>query len=210
VPAHPIALAILRAARIPLAAPSANRSTRLSPTRAEHVLRDLNGLVDLILDGGPTSGGLESTVLDVSISPPRLLRPGLITPAQIEAVTGPIQRDTETTPGPLRSPGMLGRHYAPRTPLELAAGDGTERVDELRQQGKRVGWLVFEPTTAQTDDNTIVRQLPREPAAYAAGLYTALHTLDDAGVDCIIVARPPPTEEWLAIRDRLRRAALHS
>ena len=92
VPAHPVAQALLRAAALPLAAPSANRSTELSPTRAEHVLRGLEGRIDLLLDGGPTAGGIESTVLDVTIMPPRLLRPGLIGVAQLEAVIGPLMR----------------------------------------------------------------------------------------------------------------------
>src|SRR5947209_6677836 len=122
-PAHPVALALLRAARLPVAAPSANRSTYLSPTRAEHVLSGLEGRIDLLLDAGPTPGGIESTVLDLTTSPPRLLRPGLVTPAQLEAVIGPIGRGTAPATGgePQRSPGMMARHYAPRTPLELAS-----------------------------------------------------------------------------------------
>src|SRR5262249_29105275 len=92
VPAHPVALALLRSAGVPLAAPSANRSGRLSPTRAEHVLSGLDGRIDLVLDGGPTSGGLESTVLDLSTGPARILRPGLVSPAAIETLIGPVTR----------------------------------------------------------------------------------------------------------------------
>src|SRR5262245_24196245 len=113
-PAHPVALALLRAVGVPVAAPSANRSTRLSPTLAAHILDGLDGRIDLILDAGPTAGGLESTVLDLTTDPPRLLRPGLVTPAEIEAVVGPVARSASTeTAGPLPSPGMLARHYAP-------------------------------------------------------------------------------------------------
>src|SRR5262249_57580886 len=122
VPAHPVALALLRAAGLPVAAPSANRSTGLSPTRAEHVLRGLGGRIDLILDSGPTAGGLESTVLDVTTTPPRLLRPGLVTPGQIEAVIGPIVRPQQavaTPETPLPSPGLMARHYAPRATVEV-------------------------------------------------------------------------------------------
>src|SRR5262249_29961408 len=90
VPAHPVAAALLAAAGVPLAAPSANRSNRLSPTRAEHVRADLDGRIDLILDGGPAPGGIESTVLDVTVAPPRILRPGLVTPAELEELMGPI------------------------------------------------------------------------------------------------------------------------
>src|SRR5207253_3204382 len=96
-PAHPVARALLKEAAVAVAAPSANRSTELSPTTAAHVLRGLAGRIDLILDGGPTSGGIESTVLDVTTSPPRLLRPGLVTPAAIEAIVGPIARSAEPT-----------------------------------------------------------------------------------------------------------------
>ena len=134
VPAHPVALALLRAAGLPLAAPRANRSTELSPTTAEHVLRSLGGRIDLVLDAGPTSGGIESTVLDMTTNPPRLLRPGLVTPAAIEAVIGRIQTLSQTaaeTGSPGRSPGLMQKHYAPRAPLELAQGDGRARVEAL-------------------------------------------------------------------------------
>jgi L-threonylcarbamoyladenylate synthase len=165
--------------------------------------------VDLILDGGATPGGLESTVLDVSVTPLRLLRPGLIAPAEMERVVGPIQRSREgmTESIPLRSPGMLGRHYAPRTPLEIASNNGRARVAELRGQGKCVGWLTFDAVPDTDDAGIVMRVLPCDATACAAGLYAALHLLDDAGVDCIVVAAPPATEEWLAIHDRLRRAA---
>src|SRR5437763_8542920 len=123
VPAHPVAHALLRAAGVPVAAPSANRSSELSPTTAGHVLHGLGGRIDLILDAGPCPGGIESTVLDVTNDPPRLLRPGLVTPAQIEAVIGPIQRFGEPAGSVLRSPGLLAKHYAPRAPLELAGDD---------------------------------------------------------------------------------------
>src|SRR5581483_11269384 len=109
VPAHPVARALIRAAGVPVAAPSANRSGYISPTRAEHVLRGLDGLIDMILDAGPVPGGIESTVLDVTADPPRLLRPGLVSPAEIEAVIGPIVRpavNEAPAEGALPSPGM--------------------------------------------------------------------------------------------------------
>lgn len=207
VPAHRVALALLRATGLPIAAPSANRSTGLSPTRAEHVLRGLDGRIDLLLDGGPTAGGLESTVLDVTADPPRLLRPGLVSPAMIEAEVGPIVRHVEA-PGeaPLPSPGMLRRHYAPTTPLECVA-DGAARVEELLRQGLRVGWVTFEAEEGPARTRLLSLVLPHEAAAYGAELYAALHTLDMAGVDRIVVRLPPATEEWLAVHDRLRRAS---
>jgi len=210
VPAHPAALALLHAAGMPLAAPSANRSTQLSPTSAAHVLRGLDGHIDMVLDAGPTSDGLESTVLDVTTSPPRLLRPGLIAPADIEAIIGPIirpERELSTLSlAVARSPGMLGRHYAPRAPLECVAGDGRARVDELCRQGLRVGWLTLAPERSAHPE-VRVRTLPSDAAAYAAQLYAALHELDDVGVDRIVVALPPAEEDWLAVHDRLRRAS---
>jgi L-threonylcarbamoyladenylate synthase len=217
VPAHPVALALLRAAGVPLAAPSANRSSELSPTTAEHVLRGLTGRIDLILDGGPTAGGIESTVLDLTIEPPRLLRPGLVTPAMIEAVIGRIARSSEpealatvtqltvadASGSALRSPGLMAKHYAPRAQLEVIAGDGRRRVEALA--GVRLGWLTW-PGVDELP-GTVRVTMPKEPSAYAAKLYAALHDLDMAGVERIVVAEPPTGEEWLAVRDRLRRAA---
>ncbi len=209
VPAHPVALALLRAARIPVAAPSANRSLQISPTRAEHVLHSLGGLIPLILDGGPTSGGLESTVLRLGEGRPQLLRPGLLTPAEIEAVIGPILRPEALTlatdDSPLPAPGMLSRHYAPRAPLELHT-NGAARVRTLLQAGRRVGWLTF-AASLPADPALLVQRMPTEPAAYSARLYAALHELDAANVEAIVVDIPPHGEDWLAVHDRLQRAA---
>lgn len=209
-PVHPVALALLRAAAMPVAAPSANRSAQLSPTRAEHVLRGLAGRIDVVLDGGPAAGGLESTVLDVTTMPPRLLRPGLVTPAAIEEVIGSILRPSSNPSGggvPLPAPGMLPRHYAPRTPVECVHGGGRVRVEELLGAGLKVGWLASareEPVRSAA----IARvDMPSTPSAYAAALYATLHGLDTQGLDRIVVALPPDEEEWLAIRDRLRRAS---
>lgn len=236
VPAHPVARALLRATGRPLAAPSANRSSRLSPTTAEHVLRDLAGRIDLVLDGGPTAGGIESTVLDVTVAPPLVLRPGPIAPRALEAVVGPVRVPEhgsqagelaeanvgESSPGraalrspgraALRSPGLLSRHYAPRARLELIARGDSVRLRELAAGGARVGWLGFAgaapATCAGPEAARITRvELPAGADAYAARLYAALHALDAAGVDVILVERPPDGEEWLAVRDRLRRAA---
>jgi L-threonylcarbamoyladenylate synthase len=207
VPAHPVALALLRACGLPLAAPSANRSTRLSPTRAEHVLDGLADRIDLLLDAGPTAGGIESTVIDLTVRPPRLLRPGLITVADLEAVvgliSGPGPRSDEQ---PARSPGLQAKHYAPRTPLELVAGASRRRVDELIGQGRRVGWI----TSARTSPARFAGAwigMPDDPAGYAAQLYAVLHRLDGQGLDRIVVELPPATDAWMAVHDRLRRAA---
>ncbi len=208
VPAHPVARALLQASGLSLAAPSANRSTRLSPTRAEHVLNDLDGRIDLILDAGPTPGGIESTVLDLTTDPPRLLRPGLVSPEQLQAVIGPIllaAPRAASPDAPLPSPGLLERHYAPRTPLECISS-ARQRVEQLMGEGQRVGWLAL-GDGGPPPPRVIIRVLPRDPAGYAAVLYAALHELDALGLDRIIADLPPDTPEWLAVRDRLRRAS---
>jgi L-threonylcarbamoyladenylate synthase len=206
VPAHPVAQTLLRAAGVPVAAPSANRSTELSPTTAGHVYRGLAGRVDLILDGGPTTAGLESTVLDLSGDAPRLLRPGPIPPLELEAVVGPILRGAKAGPT-LPSPGLLPRHYAPRTPLECVQGDGGPRVDELIRGGHHVGWLTWGRHETLAMPRWLVVALPGDPAGYAARLYAELHALDEAGLDVIVAELPPDTDDWLAVRDRLKRAA---
>jgi L-threonylcarbamoyladenylate synthase len=209
VPANAVALALLRAVGVPLAAPSANRSSELSPTRAEHVLRSLTGRVELILDGGPTSGGIESTVLDLTSSPPTLLRPGPVGPFEIEAEIGPVARGAQPSTdkgSPLSSPGMLPKHYAPRTKLYCVEVDGRERVMDLTNAGRRVGWIPFGAAMVSLRD-VVMARLPMEPVAYAARLYDVLHELDLARLDAIVVELPPATDEWLAVRDRLRRGA---
>src|SRR5262245_25341940 len=212
VPAHPVAATLLREAGLPLAAPSANRSNRLSPTRAEHVLRDLDGRIDLILDGGATPGGIESTLLDLTCRPPRLLRPGLLDPAALEAVLGPIQRPQprrEPATPAMPSPGMLSRHYAPRTPLECVEGDVGARAEALLAAGLRVGWVSHDAADeARAPSGVYFVRLPADPIGYAAALYATLHDLDDGRVDRILVSRPPEGDAWLAIQDRLRRAAV--
>ena len=218
IPAHSVALRLLALLGLPVAAPSANRSNHLSPTTAEHVFRDLDGRIDLILDGGPTPGGIESTVVDVTCRPARLLRPGLIDPGAIERIIGPVARLSkpdaqarETEPlacasgyesAPLPSPGMLPRHYAPRTPLECVEGDGLIRARELRAAGLRVALVTRHP---HPEDPRILT-MPTDPAGYAARLYAALHQLDAEGFDRLIVELPPDEDAWLAVRDRLRRA----
>jgi L-threonylcarbamoyladenylate synthase len=205
-PAHPVALALLRAAQLPLAAPSANRSSELSPTTADHVQRGLDGRIELILDAGPTTAGIESTVLDLTSTPPRLLRPGPTGPAEIEAVIGHISRimSSPVDPTPLLSPGMLPRHYAPRTPLEF--GD-IERLRELEGKGLRIGWVTH---TGTLEAKAEVRKLPADAQAYAARLYAVLHELDALGLDCLVIEPLPGDDAWLAIRDRLHRGSRHS
>jgi len=206
VPSHPVALALLREAQIPIAAPSANRSTELSPTTAEHVVKSLDSMVDLILDDGQCPGGIESTVLDLTSNPPRILRPGMVTQADLEPIIGTVADSTVINPNqPLPSPGLMERHYAPRTPLELAADDGANRVQELLSEGKRVGWLTWSGSRIINGARRI--DMSTDSRQYAHHLYAALHHADAWGVDCIVMADPPNETEWFAVRDRLSRAA---
>jgi L-threonylcarbamoyladenylate synthase len=184
VPSHPLALALIRAAGVPIAAPSANPFTRLSPTTAEHVRQSLGNAVDLVLDGGPATVGIESTVLSLA-GEPRLLRPGVIPLPEIESLIGPLRLAEGAAMGAPSSPGKHARHYRPL--VLLAAGDPAP--------AGRGGWL------------RIGREMPAEPAAYAAMLYAALHRLDAQDLDWIAVERPPDTPEWAGILDRLTRAA---
>jgi L-threonylcarbamoyladenylate synthase len=205
VPGHPVALALIREAGVPLAAPSANQSSQVSPTRAEHVRAGLDGRIDLILDGGPTPNGIESTVVDLTSDPPVVLRPGPISRSALEQVIGPVRdRGVEPPIGPLPSPGLLPRHYAPRTPVELfpTAADAEARAVELRAAGARVAVVVI-----GSDAGVDGVSMPAEPTGYAARLYDVLHDLDARGLGRILIELPPDSEEWRAVRDRLTRAA---
>jgi len=192
-PNHPLALELLRAAGVPVAAPSANRSGELSPTTAAHVLASLDGRIDFVLDGGPCPGGLESTVLDVTGAVPRLLRPGLVSLAQLQAVLGEVLIGPDAEVGPARSPGQMSKHYAPRCALECSATD-TERE--------------FLANLYETAGLKVARySLPDSPKGAASRLYADLHALDATAPDRILVTLPPDAPEWHAVRDRLLRAS---
>lgn len=207
VPSHPVALALLTAAALPIAAPSANRSTQLSPTMASHVVASLDDAVDVILDGGPTWVGIESTVVDVTGDEPLVLRPGTITLEQIEQVAGAPAVIGGSIAGEAArpSPGMLDRHYAPRARVVLVdASDAGIRVEMERAHGHRTGAVVI---TASVEPGPTVVRLPNDPAAYASQLYATLHAIDAAGCDVVVVERVPDGADWLGVRDRLERAA---
>jgi len=197
--AHPVALELVRTAEVPIAAPSANRFTEISPTTAEHVRRSLGDRLDYILDGGPCSVGIESTVLTLAEGGPTLLRPGGVSRAEIEAVIGPVARAPEQTEGEAHaSPGMHRRHYSPRTNLYLIDNG------EVNTEGKGA---YLQLSRAPEAESVEVVVMPGEPAAYAAKLYQVLYLLDVRGLDWIAVEAPPDLSEWEAVRDRLRRAA---
>ena len=206
-PDHPVAQALLRNTDRPVAAPSANRSGRLSPTEASHVAASLGKAVDLLLDGGPCPGGLESTVLSLAGETPVLLRPGLVTRAAIEAVIGPVQAADPASAGetppeaPLESPGLLASHYAPRAALRLDAADALQDGEALLAFGD-----MPEPGPA---GYAAMRNL--SPAGdlteAAANLFRLLHELDALEPAAIAVSPVPEKGLGAAINDRLRRAA---
>ncbi len=197
-PSHPVARALIEAAGLPIAAPSANRFTQLSPTTAEHVQQSLGDRVDYILDGGACSVGIESTVLLLAGGMPVLLRPGGVSRRQIEEVIGPITVQAEAGQKAHPSPGMHPRHYSPRTKLLLV------REGNVPEQGSGA-YLQFHAAPSRAVDKTIV--MPATAEDYAAQLYRTLHELDAASFDWIAVDLPGDTPEWEAVRDRLQRAA---
>jgi L-threonylcarbamoyladenylate synthase len=199
-PAHPIASALLRAAGVPVAAPSANRFTELSPTTAEHVRESLGSEVDFILDGGPCQVGIESTVVSLAGPDPVLLRPGGVSRAEIEKIIGPVASAEEVHTGAHPAPGMHPRHYSPRATLYLS------KEGELPDQGQGHGvYLQHQHPPNRT--NVTIHQMPQSPSEYAAALYEVLHQADAANHNWIAVDLPPDTPEWEAVQDRLKRAA---
>ena len=222
-PAHPIAQALIAAADLPLAAPSANRFGRISPTTAEHVLAELDGRIDAVLDAGPTEIGVESTVLDPLRKPPLLLRPGGVTREQIEAVVGPVELHSPpaqaASPHALASPGLAARHYAPTAHLVLIDGERAALLNAVRhyvgsegEYGQYVGIMAPE---GWIDETTLAaggivlfawgswgdwQQLGRN-------LFAGLRYLDKPGVSVILCPLPSAEGMGLAVRDRLNRAA---
>ena len=213
VPAHPVALGLLRRVDFPVAAPSANPAGQVSPTTADHVMKGLRDRADLILDGGATPRGIESTVVSLTGEQPVLLRPGALPASEIEAVVGPLLRPG-AAPGPHEaapSPGMQERHYAPRGEVILMDWDPHERERIARKArdevnaGGQVGALLLRPLPGVPVHHPI--PMPDDPAAYARLLYASLHGLDDLGCDLILVDPPSRDPSWEGVRDRLTRAA---
>ena len=201
VPNHPVALALIRAAGLPLAAPSANRSMHVSPTLGDHVASSLGGAPDLILDAGPVAVGIESTVLDLTTRIPTVLRPGMISVDQLRDVIGRVEVASGHAPdGVARpSPGMMDRHYSPAARVLIV--DATEIATAARHGGK----VVVLARTPVSGAN--VWPMPSTAADYARLLYGMLHRADAEGYDTVIVEAVPADSAWDGVRDRLRRAA---
>jgi L-threonylcarbamoyladenylate synthase len=217
VPDHPVARALIRAAGVPLAAPSANRFGRISPTRAEHVARGLGTRVDLVLDGGPCRVGVESTVILLAEGRATLLRPGGVPAEAIEAEIGPLGHPGDDEPGTAAlAPGRAGGHYAPGTILELIdPADPAARGRLRARRGERLGLLAASDAGAAAAvavggpfAAVEVLSPDGDPVAIAARLFEALHALDAAGLDRIAAQPVAPVGVGRAVMDRLRRAAL--
>jgi L-threonylcarbamoyladenylate synthase len=209
-PAHPVALALINAVKTPIAAPSANRSGLPSPTTAQHVFDDLYGRIPLILDAGPTRIGLESTVLDVTCTPPVILRPGGITQEAIEAVIGPLP-EVAGVAQQRRSPGTRYRHYSPKARVVLVDDAQPETLQATvvtaLQHSERVGCLLHRLAPNHLPPIIPVTRISGSVADYAQGLFSALRALDGLGLDVIVVEGVREQGLGAAVMDRLRRAA---
>jgi L-threonylcarbamoyladenylate synthase len=204
VPEHPLTLALLEAFGGGIAAPSANRFGRVSPTTAAAVRDELGDVVDLVLDGGPCTVGVESTIVDCTGDEPRVLREGGVTAAELEVVVGRPVRVGGTT----AAPGTLPQHYAPRARVELlAATDLAARAEVLLAAGERVGALALHSDLPDALPDIVTLATPRDAREYARHLYASLRGADAMGLDVVLAVAPAPEGIGAAVADRLRRAA---
>ena len=205
-PAHPIIQAVLAKCAFPLAAPSANRSNRVSPTRADHVVDQLNGRIPLVLDGGACDIGIESTVIDISVKVPTLLRPGSISLGQLQTVLGEVKTvGLHIESGPAKSPGQCQQHYSPKAKLLLNSEPAT-----MLSQAKQALFVVAREQKPPAWPSSQWLRLPNDPDGFARVLYDSLHRCDQAGAEIIVVQSLPDCSEWDAIRDRLNRASVRA
>ena len=215
VPAHPVARALIDVAQTPIAAPSANLFGGTSPTTAAHVLADLDGRIDAVLDAGPADVGVESTVIDPTQDIPVLYRPGGVTREQIEAVIGPVRviehSISEEEPASLASPGLGIRHYAPKSKLILVESEDelSEVADTISQEGKKVGLMLPSDWPRGSQSGTVIFDWGKwsDLEKLAQRLYAGLRWLDEQGVEMIICPVPEVEGLGVAIRDRLKKAA---
>ncbi|HEX5399545.1 MAG TPA: L-threonylcarbamoyladenylate synthase [Verrucomicrobiae bacterium] len=210
-PSHPFMQAVIRECGFPLAAPSANLSERVSPTNAGHVHRQLAGRIPLIVDGGQSQVGIESTVLDLTVAPPRILRPGMIHEESLAAAGLPVANcQLPIENGALKSPGQLKKHYSPRARLIVAAWQNEAGLlEQIGNWQLKIGniHVIAHTHIPSPEDFANVSVIPHDAEAFARALYAELHRCDEAGAAAIVVEAPPDLPEWAAIGDRLRRAA---
>lgn len=214
-PSHPFIQAVIRESGLPLAAPSANPSNRISPTNATHVLKGLDGKVLLIIDGGQSQVGIESTVVDLTGPKAKILRPGIIHLTALQAAMPELEWETADAHDllsgkPLRSPGQLLRHYSPKAKLEMR--DWKDSAD-LESQMARTGvpfakiHLITHTRIPSAGEYASVSVIPHDAEAFARAIYAELHTCDESGAELIVVERLPDEDEWHAVADRLKRAS---
>jgi L-threonylcarbamoyladenylate synthase len=210
-PSHPFIQEVIKACGFPLAAPSANLSNQLSPTNAAHVARQLAGKVPLIVDGGQAQVGIESTVIDLTSNPPRVLRPGMIHAESLMAVTGQLaEQNASTHDAVLRSPGMLRKHYSPKAPMLVREWANTdELLASLRaaQADLRRVHVIAHTCIPLTESLTNVSVIPHDAEAFARAIYGELHRCDEENASLIVIEAVPQLPEWQGIADRLQRAA---
>jgi L-threonylcarbamoyladenylate synthase len=204
IPAHPVALKLLRRFGSGIAAPSANRFGQVSPTTAAHVADGLGDRAGLILDGGPCAIGIESSIVDLTGARPRLLRPGMLSCVAIEKVLGTaFDRNNSIAP---RVSGSLESHYAPHTPVRWLSADEIAKALTHKAGRLPMGVIAMEDKPVETMAASRWRNLSAEPDAYAHQLYAQLRELDTLNLELILIEIPPDTAEWEAVRDRLWRA----
>ena len=211
-PGHPFIQAVIRQCGFPLAAPSANLSSRISPTNAGHVRKQLGGRIPLIVDGGQSQVGIESTVLDLSVSPPQVLRPGMIHAGALAAVIGKVRGSGFRVMGleTLRSPGLLEKHYSPRAKLVvLNWRDEADLKFQLvtRHLPPVTCHVIAHTHIPSAETFACVSVIPHDAEAFARAIYAELHRCDEASAELIVVEAPPELPEWSGIADRLQRAA---
>jgi L-threonylcarbamoyladenylate synthase len=215
-PNHPLAQKLIHVADRPIAAPSANRSQRISPTTAEHVRQEIGERVDLILDGGPCTVGIESTVLDLSAEVPAILRPGGITQAQLQEVIGEVlsANTAQSDAAPARSPGQQAIHYSPRKPTFRFGAEEIDRLERfIRNQSDKSAAVIalagsaILPRINQLGSRATLVLLPSNPTEYARNFYSALRSADADRSHAIWIQLPPAGEPWDALRDRITRAS---
>ena len=211
-PSHPFIQAVIRECGFPLAAPSANLSNQISPTNAEHVRQQLGGKIPLIVDGAQAQVGIESTVLDLSVSPPQILRPGMIHAEALAAVCGNVTGAEwhVTRKATLRSPGLLKKHYSPKAKLLVLNWKTDEHLQSqlvTRHVSPVTSYVIAHTRIPAGENFADVSVMPHDAEAFARALYAELHRCDAAGAEVIIVETPPDSPEWSGVADRLRRAA---
>jgi L-threonylcarbamoyladenylate synthase len=207
-PSHPFIQAVIRECGFPIAAPSANPSNELSPTNADHVLKALGDKITLIVDGGQSHVGIESTVLDLTTEPPRVLRPGMIHAESLLAVSETLDSVLNTEGTPLRSPGLLTKHYAPKARLLILSWQNEEELRKHVSPEHAVNIHVIAHTAIPSNSDWAgVSVIPHDPEAFARAIYGELHRCDEEGARLIVVEDVPTSPPWMAIADRLRRAA---